>query len=111
MPRLRYLKRLPNMYGQPGVTLVEVDHAGEDWGDVKTGDAGVALETFMSETFLSPTAARALAYSLLFCANVAEGKDPPSPRCGWCEAARKQGVRALPHECELTVPLGEVLSA
>lgn len=109
MPRVRYLKSMPNMYGQPGVTLVEVDHAAEDWGGVQTGDAGVALETFMCETFLSPTSARALAYSLLFCANVAEGKEPPKPRCGWCEVAC--GGPALPHDCEFTVPLGEVLSA
>lgn len=108
MPRVRYLKQIPNLYGQPGVLLVDVDHASDE---PHTGEAGVAIDTLMSETFLTPTGARALAYSLLFCANVAEGKEPPVPRCGWCEVARKRGEPSLPHQCEFRVPYGAVLDA
>lgn len=108
MPRLRYLKSIPNLYGQPGVLLVEVDHAAEE---PHTGQAGVGLDTLMSETFLTPKGARALAWSLLYCATVADGKEPPTLRCRWCEVARKRGEPALPHQCEFTIPFGEVLSA
>ena len=58
--------RIPNFWGQPGVTFVELEVAEGARGLAR--GLGVAIDTFMCETFLTPEDALAFARRVRRCA-------------------------------------------